>query len=309
MELGFMHPEYLHLFLVVPLTIFFYFLFYDYHKRKTLPFVNFSVVKRISKRYTKTRHISLLIMRIITLSLIIMSICGMYLVKETQTNSFDMVIAIDISSSMLANDLKPNRLEFVKNNTYSIINNLESGSNIGILTYSSITRVVESITDDKNKLKMSTQNIQVSRHSSSDMAQLITSATNLLTTSQNPKVILLFTDGQHNTGSSLDDAVSYALEKGVRILPVAVGTSKGGLVQGINLSFNIDTENLKYLANRTGGSYHALNDTNKILDPKISESSNTYLVKQPLNNYLLYATLLLLLFEFVLVKTIFKITP
>jgi Ca-activated chloride channel homolog len=309
MEFGFMYPEYLHLFLIVPLTIFFYFLFYDYHKRKTLPFVNFAVVKRISKKYTKTRHISLLIIRIITFSLIIMSLSGMYIIMESISDSYDMVIAIDTSTSMLADDMKPNRLESVKNQTYKIIDNLETGSNLGILSYSSITRIEEQLTNNKNNLRRSTSNIQISQHSSSDIAQLITTATNILIPSSKPKLILLFTDGQHNVGSSLDTALLYAKEKHVKIFPIAVGTDTGGFVQGINLSFNLDKKNLMYIANLTNGNYYNFNDSKKNLELDLSTNLQNSLVNQSLSNYLLYATLFILLIEFVLVKTIFKITP
>jgi Ca-activated chloride channel homolog len=307
-EIGFLRPEQLHLMLIVPLLVFFYFLFYSFHKRKTIPFANYEVVQRIAKKYGKTRYIPLLIIRIIALTLIIFAIAGMYILQESQSESYDMIIAIDSSSTMLADDLEPNRISAVKKSAIDIIENMEPRSRIGIISFSATTKVHQYLTDKKPDLIRAIERIDITKHSSTDMSQAITTATNLLLETNNTPILIIYTDGQHNIGIPLEDALEYAKEKGIRILPIAVGTDDGGQIEGINIHFGLNTKNLELLSKNQNNTYNSLKNEKKLNIIK-EDSTTIHTFRVTIDRYLLYAALIILFFEFVLVKTIFKITP
>ncbi|MFP4423883.1 MAG: vWA domain-containing protein [Candidatus Woesearchaeota archaeon] len=225
-----------------------------------------------------------------------------------ETGSFDMVLAIDISSTMLVQDVEPTRIDAVKDASRNIISDIEGNSRVGILSFGSTSRIIQPLTSKKLDLKHAIDKMSIRKHSSTDLAQAITTSTNMLIGSNNSRMILLFTDGQHNIGTSVDEALSFAIDEGIIIHPVVVGTNKGGQVQGINISFTPEFENIRSLADKTEGGFSWLNNTMDSIDFNVPDSKKR-LVKVPLSDNLLYAVLVILFLEFVLVKTIFKITP
>ncbi|MGB3591113.1 MAG: VWA domain-containing protein [Nonlabens sp.] len=159
----------------------------------------------------------------------------------------DIVFAVDVSKSMLAEDIAPNRLEKSQQLVTQIINNLAS-DRIGLIAYAGSAVPQLPITTDYSSAKMFLQSLNTDLISSqgtaiSEAIQLSESYYN--SDSDAAKILVIISDGEDHEGESVAIAEAAA-EKGIRIITVGVGTVKGGTIplkqNGITRSFKKDRE-------------------------------------------------------------------
>ena len=159
----------------------------------------------------------------------------------------DIVFAIDVSKSMLAEDIAPNRLEKAKQLTTQIINNLVS-DRVGIIAYAGKAVPQLPITTDYAAAKMFLQNINTEMLSSQGTAideaiQLARSYYN--DEEQTNRVLVIISDGEDHNDLSLDVAEAAA-EEGIKIFTIGVGSEKGGPIplkrNGIVMSYKKDQD-------------------------------------------------------------------
>ncbi|MDA8592069.1 VWA domain-containing protein, partial [Flavobacteriaceae bacterium] len=159
-----------------------------------------------------------------------------------------IVFAIDVSKSMLAEDIAPSRLEKAKQLTTQIINNLVS-DRVGIIAYAAKAVPQLPITTDYSAAKMFLQNMNTDMLSSQGTAideaiQLSRSYYN--DEEQTNRVLVIISDGEDHNNLSLDVAEAAAKE-GIKIFTIGVGTEKGGPIpikrNGIVISYKKDQNN------------------------------------------------------------------
>lgn len=143
----------------------------------------------------------------------------------------DIVFAVDISKSMLAEDIKPSRLEKSQQLVNQIINSLAS-DRIGLIAYAGSAVPQLPITTDFSSAKMFVQSLNTDLVSSQGTA--IGEAIQLAESyyaedSKAAKVLVIISDGEDHEGESMDIAEAAA-EKGIRIITIGVGTSQGGTI-------------------------------------------------------------------------------
>lgn len=148
--------------------------------------------------------------------------------ETVKRQGIDIVFAVDISKSMLAEDVAPNRLEKTKQIVSQIINQL-GNDRVGIVGYAGSAYPVLPMTTDYSIAKMYLQSMNTNMVSSqgtafSDAIQL---AVDFFDVKDTSKLIVLISDGEDH-GEGVEDAVELAKEKGVRIITIGVGTEKGG---------------------------------------------------------------------------------
>lgn len=224
-------PIYLNFLILVPLLAVF-FIFASINKRKRIEmFGDLKLVERLScfKSPAKERVRRILI--IIAISFLILALARPQIgARLTMTKRYgvDMMVAIDTSSSMLAQDMKPNRLEKAKLEVASLIDKLK-GDRIGILTFSGDSFVQCPLTLDYNAVKMFLNIIEpgMMPRPGTAIGDAIRLATkSFIKKERKHKVLVLLTDGEdHETNPA--EAAQEAKKEGVIIYAIGIGTSKG----------------------------------------------------------------------------------
>lgn len=202
--------------------------------------------------------------------------------ETVRSQGVDIVFAVDVSKSMLAEDIAPNRLEKSKQLVREIINSLAS-DRIGIIAYAGKAFPQLPITTDYAAAKMFLGNMNTDMLSSQGTA--IHEAIQLATTyfddeEQTNRVLIIISDGEDHEGEALDIA-EEANDLGIRILTVGVGDTKGGPIpikrNGIVLNYKkdnsgetvitrLDETTLKEIAEETNGVYINGNNTAEVVE-------------------------------------------
>ncbi len=195
----------------------------------------------------------------------------------------DIVFAIDVSKSMLAEDIAPNRLEKSKQLVTQIINNLAS-DRIGIIAYAGKAFPQLPITTDYASAKMFLQNMNTDMLSSQGTA--ISGAIQLSETyfdneEQTNRILIIISDGEDHYGESAVRAAEEASEQGIRIFTIGVGNEKGGPIpikrngvvlnykkdrQGETVITRLNEENLQNIASEANGVYINGRNTNEVVE-------------------------------------------
>lgn len=335
----FLHPQFLWFLAIVPLIAVLYIL-----SLKNVPALrvgSFAGMKAIFKksRAGVLRH-SVFILRVTVLA------CAIIILARPQTGSekvkttkqgIDMIIAFDVSGSMLAEDLKPNRISAAKETVKQFIQGISS-DRVGLVVFAGRAFTQAPLTFDYDILthyleEMSTESINQNVRGLNGTGignALSTSLFKLQKSKDRSKVIILLTDGESNTGLDPLIVARLAKEKGVKIYTIGIGSEGGALVPYIDQfgqkqyvrnadgSFqksSVDEKTLKSIAEATGGAYYRADDNAKFaaifkeigrLEKKDIETTHYTQYKE---GYEPYAWLLLALFlaEFILRRTVLRV--
>ena len=199
-----------------------------------------------------------------------------------RSQGVDIVFAIDVSKSMLAEDIAPNRLEKSKQLVREIINSLAS-DRVGIIAYAGKAFPQLPITTDYASAKMFLQNMNTDMLSSQGTA--IHEAIQLAKTyydddEQTNRILIIISDGEDHGGEAVDIA-EEASDEGIRILTVGVGNAKGGPIpikrNGVVLNYKkdsngetvitrLDESTLREIAEETDGVYVNGSNTADVVD-------------------------------------------
>ena len=206
--------------------------------------------------------------QLLTLILIIIGLSRPQLIdkiKETSVEVVDMILVLDISSSMLADDFQPNRLEAVKKTAINFINSRQS-DRIGIIVFAGESFIQCPLTVDKSVLKSLIDEINIvsKEYDGTAIGMAIANATNRLRKSLvKSKVMVLLSDGSNNSGE-IDPRTSAELasQYDIKIYTIGAGTNQAYTrIPGRGLIKNeIDEETLMFIANKTGGKFFRATD-------------------------------------------------
>lgn len=170
-----------------------------------------------------------------------------------------VVVAIDVSRSMEATDVEPNRMEAAKGAAASFIENLPESFNVGLVTFSGTTSVVATPTTDHARVAAALQGITMANSTaigeavftSLDQVALMAEAGG---STDVPARIVLLSDGTNTAGRSPDEAAAAASESAVPVSTIAYGTQEGTVeIEGRTVPVPVDVEALAQLAEGTGG--------------------------------------------------------
>lgn len=313
MELTFIDSSYLLLLIYIPFLIIMDFIFSKYSKRKAILFANFETMKRVSKHYTIKNNNFLLILRIITILFLILSLAGTQITYNGIGENSNYIIAIDSSASMLAknsNNTPYSRFDLAKSKSSDFIESLNKNTNVGLITFSSITKVENKLTNNKNSLYNSLNKLEISKSSGTNLENAIFTGVNLMIQTKKSRKLIIIGDGQQNIGMPIENAIKYAIKNNVIIYTISTGNENSSKIPSINLEFKVNKNNLESIAKLTGGKYYNMNNINSLESAFIKiGSSKEQIIFFNLRDYLLQIVILILMFEFFLLKTIYKITP
>lgn len=219
------------LLLVVPVLIILYIVFLLRRRKYIRRIGDPSIIAELMPDYSQFRSNLKFFLLILTVSLIIIAIAGpRFGSKLTQVKheGIEIIIALDVSNSMLAEDLKPNRLERAKQELSRLLDRLEN-DRVGLIVFAGDAYTQVPVTHDFLSAKIFLSNISTEMISRQGTA--ISDAIDLAVRSFNPqskaaKVILIISDGENHEGN-VDEACKKAVEKGIRIYTIGMGLSQG----------------------------------------------------------------------------------
>jgi Ca-activated chloride channel family protein len=247
--------------------------------------------------------------------------------ENHSTEGIDIMLVIDISSSMLAQDLKPDRLEAAKNVAASFING-RPNDNIGLVVFSAESFTQCPLTTDHAVLLNLFKDIQsgMIEDGTAIGLGLANAVSRIKDSNALSRVIILLTDGSNNRGEIAPvTAAEIARTFGLRVYTIGVGTHGEAPypaktpygVQTINIPVDIDEDILKQIASTTGGQYFRATDNSslKAIYEEIDKLEKTkisvqqYSKKQEEYKPLALLVFALLLFELLLRNTFLRNIP
>ncbi|WP_339836134.1 VWA domain-containing protein [uncultured Maribacter sp.] len=223
---------YFYLLIIIPVIVVLFLLVLVWKKRTQKKFANTDLLKRLTPNRSSNKSTIKLIVLILGFALLIVGLVNPKIGTKLETvkrEGVDIVFAVDVSKSMLAEDIAPNRLEKAKRLVSEIINQLAS-DRIGIIAYAGQAYPQLPITTDYGAAKMFLQSMNTDMLTSQGTA--IDQAIELATTyyddaEQTNRVLFIISDGEdHSEGSTLD-AVEDAVDEGIIIYTIGVGKEKG----------------------------------------------------------------------------------
>jgi Ca-activated chloride channel family protein len=277
-------PNYFYFLLLIPLMMMGYSFLLVWKRNAKKRFGSPVLLEALAPRHSAFKtHLKFGIL-LLGISALILAMVNPKMGTELETvkrEGVDLVFAVDVSKSMLAEDIAPNRLEKAKRLVSETINKL-SGDRVGIIAYAASAVPQLPITTDYESAKMFLQALNTNMLSSQGTA--IAEAIELSKTyfdneNQTNRVLCIFSDGEdHEEGGEL--AAKTAAEEGITIFTVALGTEKGDVIpnkrNGVTSTFKKDAEGevvitrmnttiLKEVAENTNGIFLLGDNTSEVV--------------------------------------------
>jgi len=325
----FVNPNFFWLLLALPVLV----AWYLWKRNKQTATLKISSIKgfKSGKNWLTKLKPLLFVLRLLALAAIIVALARPRTVDESTriktTKGIDIVMAIDVSASMLARDLKPNRLEALKTVAARFIQ-ARPNDRIGLVEYAGESYTKNPLTSDKtvvlSSLKSMKYNTVIEGGTAIGMG-LGTAVNRLKESRAKSKVIILLTDGVNNSGF-IDPKIAseLAVEFGIKVYTIGLGTNglamspiglrPDGSFQYGSIQVEIDEELLKEIAETTGGQYFRATSTTKLKEiyNEINKLEKTDIEEFKYTNYeemfrpLVFLALGLLLIELLLRYTVFR---
>ncbi len=327
-EVSFLNPEFFWLFLLLPAAI-----AWQFWKRKQSATLTISSVRGFKAQKSVAAKLKpyLFVLRLLALSCLIIAMARPRKVdissQTKSTKGIDIVMAIDVSGSMLAKDLKPNRMEALK----KVASNFVQGrpnDRIGIVVYAAESYTKTPVTSDKAIVLDAVRSIKYDNvlQDGTGIGMGLTTAVNRLKDSKaKSKVIILLTDGVNNAGFIEPETASQiAKEYGIKVYTIGIGTNgdamfpyayapNGGFLFRM-MPVEIDVTLLKTIARNTGGKYFRANNNSKLesIYNEINKLETTEIQELKFYDYdekfrpFVWIACILVLIEFGLRNTIYR---
>ena len=324
----FANPEFFWLLLLLPLML----LWYWFWNKKSQANVTFSTTLAFkkTKSWSDALYHLLFVLRMIAIALIVVALARPQTHSENAktkiTDGIDIVMAIDVSASMLSQDLKPNRFEALKKVASQFVKD-RPNDRIGLVIYAGESYTKTPVTTDKSIILNALSEItygQIEDGTAIGMG-LATAVNRLKESKAKSRVIILLTDGVNNTGFiDPQTAAELAAEYGIKVYTVGIGTNgmalspyalnaDGSIIYRMQ-QVDIDEPLMKKIAQVTKGRYfratnnqklqQIYDEINQMETTKIEEFKYTE-VDEKFRWWVLVAGVLLLL-EFVLKHTLLR---
>ncbi len=326
-HITFAHPQFFFLLLLIPLFIIWQYQF----KKKSQPTLMVSTLNGLQKLPTtwkvKWRGI-LNILRVLSFIFIVIAMArpqNSNINETVNSEGLDIVMSLDISGSMLAEDFRPNRIEAAKKVAQEFIENRPT-DRIGLVIFSGESFTQCPLTTDQNVLKEQLKNIRsgLLEDGTAIGMGLATAVERLRNSKAKTKIIILLTDGVNNSGlidpiTALEIAKAYK----IRVYTIGVGTQGSapypikdqfGNTEMKMMPVQIDETLMQKISKETGGKYFRAIDNNS-LAKVYKEIDRLEKTKIEINSFKRYAELFLpyamfgllfLFLEIVLRNTVFR---
>ncbi len=289
--MSFIWPEALWLLGALPLLVAAYIAVLQRKKKFAVRYASLDIIREaMGNGPGFRRHVPPLIF-LLALAVMIFAIARPQATVTLPSQHETVILAMDVSGSMRANDVEPNRLVAAQNAAKQFINEVPANVRIGIVAFAGTATVAQAPTTSKEDLIAAIDRFQLQRATAIGSAILVSLATIFpkdgidvagftypdsgrkgagpdgpgrrdpskaaAPGSYGSAVIILLTDGQRTTGPDSIQAARFAADKGVRVYTVGIGTTEGKIVgfEGWSMHVRLDEETLKTIADLTRAEY------------------------------------------------------
>jgi len=281
--MSFQWPEFLWLAAALPLLVALYIVLLRRRKRFALRYSSLALMREAMAGASWRRHVPPCLI-LLALGALIVAIARPSATMTLPSQHETVILAMDVSGSMRASDVEPNRLAAAQAAAKAFIADQPSHVRIGIVAFAGTATVAQAPTTNKDDLYAAIDRFQLQRATAIGSAIIVSLATLFpdggydvasftyeRQSQRIPKgsfklmapgsyasaVIVLLTDGQRTAGPDSLEAAKLAADRGVRIYTVGVGTPQGTIVgiEGWSMRVRLDEETLKSIANLTRGEY------------------------------------------------------
>ena len=287
--MSFLWPHMLWLLLAIPLLIASYLYVLGRRKKAALKFASLTMVKEaMTTGHRFRRHVPPLLF-LLALSALLLAIARPTAVVTLPSQEQTVILAMDVSGSMGATDVKPTRMEAAQAAAKAFVAEQPRSTRVGIVSFAGTAAVVQPPTRSREDVLAAIDRFQLQRATAIGSGLLLSLATifpdaanelgamiyarpsargiplakepvkaeTVEPGSYKSAAIILLTDGQATMGPNPIDAAKIAAERGVRVYTVGVGTADGEVIhfEGWTMRVRLDEETLKTIANMTRGEY------------------------------------------------------
>jgi len=303
--MSFQWPEFLWLALTLPLLVALYVALLRRRKRFAARFSNLGLMREAMSGASWRRHVPPFLI-LLALAALIVAIARPSATMTLPSQHETVIMAMDVSGSMRASDVEPNRLVAAQVAAKAFIADQPSHVRIGIVAFAGTATVAQAPTTNKDDLYAAIDRFQLQRATAIGSAIIVSLAVlfpdggydvasysyaaekrkppagfkPVPPGSYSSAVIILLTDGQRTTGPDSLLAARLAAERGVRIFTVGVGTPEGKIVgfDGWSMHVRLDEETLRAISDLTRGDYFYAG--NAVDLKKIYQTMNSRLVME-----------------------------
>ena len=303
--MSFQWPEFLWLGAALPLLVALYILLLRRRKRFAVRYSSLTLMREAMSRASWRRHVPPFLI-LLALGALIVAIARPSATMTLPSQHETVILAMDVSGSMRASDVEPNRLVAAQVAAKAFIADQPSHVRIGIVAFAGTATVAQAPTTNKEDLYAAIDRFQLQRATAIGSAIIVSLAVlfpdggyDVASYSYAPEkkkppanfkpvppgsygsaVIILLTDGQRTTGPDSLLAARLAAERGVRIFTVGVGTPEGKIVgfDGWSMHVRLDEETLRAIADLTRGDYFYAGSAPDL--KKIYQTMNSRLVME-----------------------------
>jgi Ca-activated chloride channel family protein len=326
----FANKELLYLVYIIPVLIIIFLIAFYQRKKAIKRIGNMPVIRELMPEMSNTRHIIKFILILLAIGSLIVAIARPQFgttLKKVKRRGVELVIALDVSNSMLANDIKPTRLKRAKMAISKLADKLHD-DRIGLIVFAGDAYMQIPITIDYSAVKMilGTINTNIVPKQGTDLGSAIDLAINSFDPrSKLEKAMVIITDGENHQGNPIEMA-QQATEKGITVHTIGVGSPTGTPIpvpqkfagnrfkkdnQGNIVISKLDEKVLQQVASAGNGSYIRATNADLGLDKLFKEISkmtekemetNIYADYQEQFQYFAALALFLLLLDFVILE-------
>jgi Ca-activated chloride channel family protein len=307
--MSFVWPDLLWLLLALPVLVAMYVWLLARRKRNTVRFASLAMVKQaVGKGPGWRRHVPPVLL-LLALATLLVATARPVAVVSLPSQQETIVLAMDVSGSMRATDVQPNRLVAAQEAAKAFVRDLPRSVRVGVVSFAGTAAIVQPPTQNREDVAAAVDRFQLQRATAIgsgivlslaallpdagiDLSE-ITGARNMPLDPEAKKkpefkpvppgsygsgAIILLTDGQRTTGPDPLEAAKMAADRGVKIFTVGIGTKEGETIgfEGWSMRVRLDEETLKNIASATRGEYFYAGTADDL--KKVYEGLSTRLV-------------------------------
>lgn len=297
----FLEPQRLWWLLLVVVLVAAYVFAQTRRREYTMRFTNLALLDQVAPHRPDVRRHVPAVLFTMTIGVLITSMALPAMPVEQPRERATIMVAVDVSLSMAANDIDPNRLEAAKESAQGFVETLPDRFNVGLVAFSSTATVVSSPTHDHQAVIGSIENLQLGPGTAIGEGvfaslESIRSFDEDADVDPPPSAVVLLSDGENTSGRDISQAVAVAAEQEVPVSTIAFGTGAAMIeIDGYQVPADIDKEALRGLASDTGGHFYEAESETELDDvyEDIGSSLGTELVHEEIVTRFVLAAIVL----------------
>jgi Ca-activated chloride channel family protein len=246
--MSFLWPGLLVLLFIIPAAIIFYIILLRRRGRYAVRYSSLSLIREAASHQTWWRRHLPFVLFLLALTSLMLAVARPVATVIVPSNKATIILAMDVSRSMCATDIPPNRLEAAKDAAQAFLQNRKSGRQIGLVAFAGFAELIQPPTTDIVALSDAVENLTTARRTAigsailrsidaiSEVDDRVAPSDNVTTSSgtpglslsepiePSPHIIVLLTDGASNAGPYPLTAAAQAAERGIRVYTIGYGT-------------------------------------------------------------------------------------